>query len=90
MSSIARSYMRRRGLSVDGMNTLDLAGQFRPWSRWVSTYALEVVLLNVVGWSSLALSRVLIRYKMSEEEWEEWEKSKRLEEARVAGDQALP
>lgn len=90
LSSIARSYMRRGGLSLDGMNSLDLAGQFRPWARWGSTCALGFVLFNVVGWSSLALSMILFKSKMSEEEWEEREKRKRLEEASIiAQDQAL-
>ena len=84
LSSIARGYTRRGGLSLEGMNSLDLAGQFRPWARWGGTCVLEVVLLNVVGWSSLALSIVLFRSKMSEEEWEEREKRGRVEEA---GDQ---
>lgn len=73
------------------MNGLGVRGLFTPWRRWESTLALEMILFNGVGWAGLGLSWILMRSKMSDEEWEEREKKekeeKRLEEARVQEEQ---
>ncbi|KAM7209136.1 hypothetical protein V8F20_000474 [Naviculisporaceae sp. PSN 640] len=52
------------------MNGAGLRGLFTPWRRWESTLVLESLFFNGVCWAGLGLIWILMRNKISDEEWQ--------------------
>ncbi|KAK3325537.1 hypothetical protein B0H66DRAFT_599692 [Apodospora peruviana] len=76
--SVAKSYMAPRGLPLELLHGPSLLGHLLPSMKWLNISFIEMIYFSLEGWSSLALTTILMGSKVSEEEWEEREKREKL------------